>query len=133
MPNFLSLTRLRFFPMPAPHSPAQRSVRFLEGYDVTGLMPDVASTGVAGARIRARNLPSRSSEEELCADLVLDATRARLSCARVARSLGPPPPQVDYNNAHLGDASRIYQRLPGFRATCRRHRQTSRAAVCSFS
>lgn len=89
-------------------------VRFLEGYDVTGLIPDAAGSGVAGAHVRPRNRPG--SKEELRADLVVDATGRGSRAPEWLEALGYPRPEETMIDAHLGDASRVYRRPPGFRA-----------------
>ena len=91
-------------------------VRFLEGYDVTGLIPDTAGTGVAGARVSARNRPGGGGEEGLRADLVVDATGRGSRAPEWLEALGYGRPAETVVNAHLGDASRVYRRPPGFRA-----------------
>ena len=91
-------------------------VRFLEGYDVTGLIPDTAGTGVAGARVSARNRPGGGGEEGLRADLVVDATGRGSRAPEWLEALGYGRAAETVVNAHLGDASRVYRRPPGFRA-----------------
>lgn len=89
-------------------------VRLLKGYDVTGLVPDAAGTGVAGARVRLRDRMYRG--EELRADLVVDATGRASRAPEWLEAMGYPRPEETVINAHLGDASRVYRRPPGFRA-----------------
>ncbi len=89
-------------------------VRFLKGRDVTGLLPDAAGTGVAGARVRPRD--GSGGEEELRANLVVDATGRASRAPGWLEALGYPRPEETVIDAHLGDASRVYRRPVGFRA-----------------
>ncbi len=92
-------------------------VRFLKGYDVTGLVPDADGAGVAGARVRQRDGSGVvGGEEELHADLVVDATGRGSRAPEWLEALGCPRPEETVINAHLGDATRVYRRPPGFRA-----------------
>jgi 2-polyprenyl-6-methoxyphenol hydroxylase-like FAD-dependent oxidoreductase len=91
-------------------------VRLLKGYDVTGLIPDAAGTGVAGVRVRTRNRTGGSGGEKLRADLVVDATGRASRAPEWLEALGYPRPKETMINAHLGDASRVYRRPTSFRA-----------------
>lgn len=85
-------------------------VRFLEGAEVTGLLPDVDGGRVAGVKIRFRG--DEGGEEPLRADLVVDASGRDSRAPRWLKGLGYEPPEEVVINAHLGYASRVY-RIPG--------------------
>ncbi len=84
-------------------------VCFLEERDVLGLLPGAG--GVAGVRVR-----SRAGEEEVGADLVVDATGRGSLAPRWLAEIGYPRPEETTVDAHLGYASRLYARPPNFRA-----------------
>jgi len=89
-------------------------VRFLEGCDVIGLLPNAAGNGVAGAHVRQRD--RSGGEEKLRADLVVDATGRNSRAPEWLEALGYSRPEETVINAHLGDATRVYRRPAGFRA-----------------
>jgi 2-polyprenyl-6-methoxyphenol hydroxylase-like FAD-dependent oxidoreductase len=91
-------------------------VRFMKGYDALGLIPDAAGTGVAGTRLRRRGQGDEGGEEELYADLVVDATGRASRAPEWLEAIGYPRPEETTINAHLGDATRVYRRPPGFEA-----------------
>lgn len=92
-------------------------VRFLKGYDVTGLVLGPDGTGVAGAHVRRRDRSGVvGGEEEMHADLVVDATGRGSRAPEWLKALGYPRPEQTVINAHLGDATRVYRRPPSFRA-----------------
>jgi len=93
---------------------ADGRVRFLKGREVTCLIPDAAGTGVAGAGVRQRG--RAGGEEELRAELVVDATGRASRAPEWLETLGYPRPEETVIDAHLGDASRVYRRPAGFRA-----------------
>ena len=97
---------------------AQTRVRFLEDREVVGLLSDAGRRGVAGARVRSPNGPDGGAgrDEEVGADLVVDASGRGSKAPKWLAALGYPPPQETVVNAFLGYASRIYQRPDDFRA-----------------
>ncbi len=86
---------------------AINNVRFLEGRDVTGLLANTGGTCVAGVSLRS----GTSEEEQLHADLVVDASGRSSKSPQWLKALGYQPPQETVLNAFLGYASRLY-RLP---------------------
>jgi 2-polyprenyl-6-methoxyphenol hydroxylase-like FAD-dependent oxidoreductase len=94
---------------------ALSNVRFIEECDVRGLLPSPDGTGVGGVRIRSRGHSDGSgAEEELFADLVVDAAGRGSRAPKWLEALGYDRPQETTIDAHLGYASRIYER-PEFR------------------
>lgn len=88
-------------------------VRTLSGHEVTGLIGD-GRQGVVGVRTRRRG--ERDVEQELRADLVVDAG-GRGSCApRWLTDLGFPAPEETKIDARLGYATRFFAVPPGFTA-----------------
>lgn len=88
------------------------NVRFLEGATVTKLLPNADNTGIAGVSVRSRN-PSDHSirEDDLFADLVVDASGKTSKAPDWLKDLGYIPPKETVVNPFVGYASRIY-RLP---------------------
>jgi 2-polyprenyl-6-methoxyphenol hydroxylase-like FAD-dependent oxidoreductase len=97
---------------------AQANVRFLEAREATGLMPNAQKTGVAGVRVRQRNAEAHAigPEEELAADLVVDASGRDSRAPEWLEMLGYPRPQETAINSFSGYASRCYQRPADFQA-----------------
>ncbi len=92
---------------------ARQGVRFLEGADVVGLLPDAAGTGIAGVRVRRRDpAGSEGSEECLGANLVADASGRGSRAPRWLQALGYPAPRETVVNSFLAYASRVFRR-PG--------------------
>ena len=87
-------------------------VRFLEGTDVTGLLPATQGEAVAGAKVRSRD-GGRGSDEVILADLVVDASGRNSNASRWLEGLGYEPPEETVVDAHLGYASRLYERSEG--------------------
>ena len=90
------------------------NVRFLEEHEVTELLANVNGTGIAGVRVSPCNQLNRRSEQLLYADLVVDASGRGSQAPRWLEALGYPRPRETKVHAHLGYASRIYQRLARF-------------------
>jgi 2-polyprenyl-6-methoxyphenol hydroxylase-like FAD-dependent oxidoreductase len=83
-------------------------VRFLQRTDVTGLQPAPDGNGVAAVKVHSRD--GGDGEEILSTDLVVDASGRNSNASRWLETLGYAPPEETYINAHLGYASRIYER-----------------------
>lgn len=96
------------------------SVRFLEGATVTKLLANADNTGIAGVSVRLRN-PSDGSirEEQLFADLVVDASGKTSKAPEWLKQLGYTPPKETVVNPFVGYASRIYRRPENFQADWR--------------
>ena len=96
------------------------NVCFLEGCEIVGLLPDAQATCVAGVRIHPRNgSDGRNGARLLYADLVIDASGRGSRAPKWLEALGYPRPQETTVDPHLGYASRVYRRPPGFRADWR--------------
>ncbi|MGB5970742.1 MAG: hypothetical protein WBG70_20685 [Spirulinaceae cyanobacterium] len=96
---------------------ALKLVNFLEGGSVTGLLSqnDGIVTGVS-VRIRDRSSPENSRQEEIRADLVVDASGRNSKTPQWLESLGYQAPKEALVNAHPGYASCTYQIPSGFKA-----------------
>ncbi|MFN7945688.1 MAG: 2-polyprenyl-6-methoxyphenol hydroxylase-like oxidoreductase [Blastocatellia bacterium] len=94
------------------------SVRFMEGYEVTGLLADADRKNVTGISIRPRrkNETVVAEETNLFAELVVDASGRASKAPQWLAALGYPQPQETVINAHTGYASRIYHRPAGWQA-----------------
>jgi len=87
------------------------NVHFLEGGTVTGLLANASRAKIAGVsvRFRDRHNPANIHEENLNADLVVDAGGKVSKTPQWLKSLGYEPPQETVINAFVGYASRIYK------------------------
>jgi 2-polyprenyl-6-methoxyphenol hydroxylase-like FAD-dependent oxidoreductase len=86
-------------------------VDFLQKTDVTGLMPTPDGKAVASVKVRFRDGGEGTRSEELLrADLVVDASGRNSNASKWLEALGYAPPEETYINAHLGYASRTYER-----------------------
>lgn len=86
-------------------------ISFLQKTDVTGLLPTPDGKGVAAVEVRSRDGgDDAKSEEPLRADLVVDASGRNSNASKWLEALGYAPPEETYINAHLGYASRVYER-----------------------
>jgi 2-polyprenyl-6-methoxyphenol hydroxylase-like FAD-dependent oxidoreductase len=94
------------------------NVSFLEECNVTGLLPNSDGTGVTGVSVRFRNhlAKGNTNEEQLYADLVVDASGRGSKASQWLKALGYMPPEETVVDASLGYASRIYQIPLGFQA-----------------
>jgi 2-polyprenyl-6-methoxyphenol hydroxylase-like FAD-dependent oxidoreductase len=88
------------------------NIRFLQKTDVTGLVPATQGEAVAGATVRSRG-SGRGADEEILADLVVDASGRNSDASRWLEELGYDAPEETVVDAHLGYASRIYERTEG--------------------
>jgi 2-polyprenyl-6-methoxyphenol hydroxylase-like FAD-dependent oxidoreductase len=87
---------------------ALSQVRFLQRTDVTGLLPAPDGKGVAAVKVHSRD--GGDGEEILSTELLVDASGRNSNASRWLETLGYTPPEETYINAHLGYASRIYER-----------------------
>ncbi|WP_414582613.1 FAD-dependent oxidoreductase [Scytonema sp. PCC 10023] len=94
------------------------NVSFLEECNVTGLLPNSDGMAVIGVSVRFCNQLERgnTNEEQLYADLVVDASGRASKAFQWLKALGYMPPEETVVDASLGYASRIYQIPSGFRA-----------------
>jgi 2-polyprenyl-6-methoxyphenol hydroxylase-like FAD-dependent oxidoreductase len=88
------------------------NIRFLQKTDVTGLLPARQGEAVAGAKVRSRG-GGRGADEDILADLIVDASGRNSDASRWLEELDYEPPQETVVDAHLGYASRIYERTEG--------------------
>ncbi|NEQ28146.1 MAG: 2-polyprenyl-6-methoxyphenol hydroxylase-like oxidoreductase [Microcoleus sp. SIO2G3] len=88
------------------------NIRFLQGCEVTELVSNTDSTCVTGVAVR-HHQPHQGvcEEEQLHADLVIDATGRTSKAPQWLKAIGYQPPQETVVNPFLGYASRVY-RLP---------------------
>ena len=84
-------------------------VRLLDGVEATGLLPTSDGNGIRGVRSHSRR-PGEGKEEELAAELVVDAAGGGSHLRQWLGTLGFPMPADTVINAHLGYASRMYRR-----------------------
>src|SRR5215207_5783483 len=87
-------------------------VRILEETETLRLLPDAGGGGVCGVQCRARR--PGGAEEELRADLVVDATGRGSRAPRWLAELGYQAPEETVVNGFLGYASRLYRVPAGF-------------------
>jgi 2-polyprenyl-6-methoxyphenol hydroxylase-like FAD-dependent oxidoreductase len=90
-------------------------IQFREECDVTGLLPDAAGTGVAGVRVRSR-ATGAAAEEELRADLVVEASGRSSRAPAWLQALGYPAVEETVINPFIGYATRCYAPPAGFPA-----------------
>lgn len=88
------------------------SVQFLQGSTVTQLLPNAEQTGVAGVVVRQRNQndPNHSTNQQIEADFVVDASGKGSQAPQWLRRLGYKPPAETVVNAHIWYAHCMYQR-----------------------
>lgn len=89
------------------------NIRFVEGCDVMGLLSNTDGTCVAGVSVRSHQQSHSGicEEEQIQADLVVDASGRTSKAPQWLRALDYQPPQETVLNAFLGYTSRLY-RLP---------------------
>jgi 2-polyprenyl-6-methoxyphenol hydroxylase-like FAD-dependent oxidoreductase len=96
-------------------------VRFIEERDVVGLVANKDRNLVVGARLRSSNpeegMPA--SEEELYADLVVDASGRGSKAPQWLKALGYAQPEETVINSFLGYASRTYERPAELHLDCK--------------
>ena len=83
-------------------------VRFLEGYDVNGILTDPERRRATGVRVQSRQ--EQGSEEIVHADLVVDASGRNSRLPDWLAALGYPVPAETTVDAQAGYATRIYKR-----------------------
>ena len=85
------------------------NVSFLDGWEVTGLCASVDHTRVTGVRLRQADTKHR--QEELTADLVLDASGRGSQAQQWLLSMGYSKVEESVVRVDVGYASRIYPHL----------------------
>ncbi|NEN88764.1 MAG: FAD-dependent monooxygenase [Okeania sp. SIO3H1] len=90
---------------------ADDSVQFLESTQVKNLLSNVSNSRVTGVRIK-----SNSHEQDLTADLVVDASGRNSSLPKWLTALGYQAPEETVINSFLGYSSRWYKCPEGFHA-----------------
>lgn len=90
-----------------------KNVDFIEGHRVTGLIYASEDKRVKGVRLRST---ISSAENELLANLVVDASGRSSNAPEWLKSIGLTPPPETIVNPFLGYASRLYREPEGFRA-----------------
>ena len=88
---------------------ANTRVRFVTGVDACGLAASADGARVTGVRLCRRGATQTGHEEEVGADLVVDAGGRGSRAAAWLRALGYAAPDETVVDAHLGYASRIYR------------------------
>lgn len=91
------------------------NVRFLEECKVTQLLSNSDATSVTGVSV-IHNASAQSKQEELFADLVVDASGRGSKAPQWLKALGYQPPVETVVDASPGYASRIYEIPSGFQA-----------------
>ncbi len=89
-------------------------VHLLGGRRVTGLITDDRRSRVTGISFAFSFAPSQ--EQELSADLIVDASGRESKLSAWLEAIGYPRPPENVVNSFLGYASRIYQPPPDFHA-----------------
>ena len=90
------------------------NVRFVEQHRVTGLRLNSSKTHVTGVSLRS--IGGGSTEDELQATMVVDASGRRSQAPHWLENLGFTPPLETVVNPFLGYATRRYQEPEGFQA-----------------
>ena len=89
------------------------NVQFVEQYRVTGLLSNPSKTHITGVCLRSIG---GSTEDELQATFVVDASGRRSQAPHWLESLGFTPPSETVVNPFLGYATRRYREPKGFQA-----------------
>ena len=91
-------------------------VRVLESHEVVELLPNAQRTGVVGLRIRERQAEQHAvgKEEELAADLIVDASGRDSAVLKWLNALGYELPEETLIDGKLGYATRHFRRPAGF-------------------
>lgn len=87
------------------------NVHFLEGGTVTGLLANAQGTAIAGVSVKKRDRQNSGNinEENLNADLVVDASGKVSQTPKWLKKLGYESPPETAINAFVGYATRIYE------------------------
>lgn len=91
---------------------SRANVRFLDGYEVARLCANADSKRITGVQVRSADEEHR--EEELMADLVVDASGRGSQAPQWLRALGYPHVQETAVKVDIGYATRIYRRPKQF-------------------
>ena len=94
---------------------ALERVRVLDRMEATGLLTTSDGSAIRGVKVRSRQKEA-APEEEMLADLVVDAAGRGSHVRQWLGTLGYPVPSDTVINAHIGYASRLYRRPPTFSA-----------------
>jgi 2-polyprenyl-6-methoxyphenol hydroxylase-like FAD-dependent oxidoreductase len=90
-------------------------IRFVEGFEVSGLVTSEDRSAVTGVRIVPRRRTEGEIEEQvLHADLVVDNSGRMSTAPQWLEEIGYAPPQEAEVDAFWGYATRIYEPPPGF-------------------
>jgi 2-polyprenyl-6-methoxyphenol hydroxylase-like FAD-dependent oxidoreductase len=84
---------------------AQTKIELRQGVQVIGLTRGAGGNAVSGVRMRV----AEQGEQELAADLVVDATGRHSHVDDWLRALGATPPRKQVVDSHVGYASRLYK------------------------
>ncbi|AFZ29519.1 FAD-dependent monooxygenase [Gloeocapsa sp. BRSZ] len=84
-------------------------IRFVAESEVTSLLASADNTAITGVQVRSRQSYPGSSEQQILADLVVDASGRISKTPQWLITLGYKAPQETVINSHVGYASRIYQ------------------------
>lgn len=89
-------------------------VQVIEGREVVGLVASNDGLSVKGVRIRTRNgtAPTEGEQEEMLADLVVDASGRESHTPTWLEEMGYMPPEETVINAFLGYATCTYEPAP---------------------
>lgn len=87
---------------------ALANVAIIDGRDVLGLTASEDRTRVTGVRVRRTD----GGKDELCADLVVDASGRASKSRAWLEALGYAPPEQEEVRVGLGYTSRLYRRRP---------------------
>lgn len=87
-----------------------KSLRFMEGYEVVGLVGSADKKSVTGVRVRERNSTPPESREinQITAELVVDASGSSSLSPRWLEELGYDAPKETVVDTSLGYATRFY-------------------------
>jgi 2-polyprenyl-6-methoxyphenol hydroxylase-like FAD-dependent oxidoreductase len=96
------------------HLAANPKVRFMEGFEVAGLVADEAHTAVCGVRVLPRNRSEETPEQVLTADLVVDSSGRQSPAPQWLQELGYEAPAETVVDAFWGYATRMYEPPPNF-------------------
>ena len=87
----------------------QPKVRFIEGFEVAGLVPNADHTGISGVRLLPRRREGEIEEQILHAELVVDSSGRMSPAPEWLQEIGYAAPQESEVDAFWGYATRIYE------------------------